>query len=98
MVAIEARDRGAAGTRSPFVARGPRRISIVRATRALQDVSTEGCHIAKLRAGGELQALRNDGVPRYNGRMLRHRRHLGKGSQSKFGIAEFDFPAPIRLA
>ena len=57
MVAVETADRLAARSGRALVAHRPGRIAKERAASFLQDIAAERCHVSKLRACGELQAI-----------------------------------------
>ena len=74
VLAVDAVQCGAAGARFALVARAPGRIAEIIAPGPLQYIAAERRHIAELRAGREIEGLRDDRViPPYL-------RMLGRGS------------------
>jgi len=83
VVAVDAVQRRAARARDALVAGGPTRVAEVRAPRPLQDVAAQRRHVAELRAGGKLQALRDGRVAGQHARVRSHRGHAGKGAHTQ---------------
>src|SRR5438046_6269816 len=62
MLAVDAVQRGAAGAGLALIARAPGWIAEIIAPGALQYIAAERGHVADLRAGREIEGLRNDRV------------------------------------
>src|ERR1700722_10628305 len=82
MLSIDTVHCGATRSGVALVACGPGRIAKIRTPGPLKHIAAKRRHVAKLCAGGELQALRNDGIGFDDLRMVGGGRHLDHGPKT----------------
>src|SRR5690349_19908770 len=95
--AIDAGDRRASGAGFALVA-GRRRIAKVRATRPLQHVPADGCHVAQLARCSEEQRLTHDRISLAQARVPRHVAHASERAESEAAARQLGDGGERRIA
>ena len=96
MGAIEAFQRGAAGSRIALVAIGVADVAEIAAAGALQDVAAERRHVAQLRAGGELERIGDHGIVALDLRIGGDIRHPRQRAEPQVSAVEHRSPTSCR--